>query len=57
MLLPAAFCATPLYRKLIARIDAKTLDRLKIAAYPLLMLVCVIFMISETYNPFLYFRF
>ncbi len=57
VLLPAAFCATPAYKRLLARVDQKTLDRAKVAAYPLLLLVCVIFMISETYNPFLYFRF
>lgn len=57
ILLPAAFCATPVYKRLTARIEPGLLSKIKIAAYPLLMLICVIFMISETYNPFLYFRF
>ena len=51
------FCALPLYKKLLARLNPKLVSRLKIVAYPLLLIICITFMISETYNPFLYFRF
>lgn len=52
-----AFCATPLYRKALRSFSIQTIGKLKMAAYPLLFILCMIFMISETYNPFLYFRF
>ena len=52
-----AVCATPLYRVLVRRMNPRTVSRLRLAVYPLLFIACVIFMISETYNPFLYFRF
>ncbi len=56
-LLLGIFCATPLYKKVFAYMDARTVSKCKIIAFPLLFILCVIFMISETYNPFLYFRF
>lgn len=49
--------ATPLYKKVIDRLSYKTVNRLKIIVFPVLFLLCIVFMISETYNPFLYFRF
>lgn len=52
-----AFCATPLYRKVLDHVDPKWVSRAKVVTYPLLFALCVVFMVSETYNPFLYFRF
>ncbi len=57
LILIGAFCAAPIYKKLQKRIKPVNLSRVKAAAYPLLLILCYIFMISETYNPFLYFRF
>ncbi|MBQ6381484.1 MAG: MBOAT family protein [Clostridia bacterium] len=57
MLIIGIFAATPLYKKVIARMQPKTVNRLRIVVFPLLFLLCIVFMISETYNPFLYFRF
>ncbi len=57
VILVGAFCATPLYKKVLESISSTTVSRLKLVAYPLLFILCMIFMISETYNPFLYFRF
>ena len=51
------FCATPAYKTILSHFDAKTVSTLKIIAYPLLLVLCLVFMISQTYNPFLYFRF
>lgn len=51
------FSSIPLYKKLISIFDEKTLSKLKIIAAPLLLIICIIYMVSETYNPFLYFRF
>ena len=49
--------ATPLYKRVIRSLRPQTVSRLKIAVFPILFLLCLVFMISETYNPFLYFRF
>ena len=57
VLLVGAFCATPVYRRILDRFDQKWISRAKVVAYPLLFALCVVFMVSETYNPFLYFRF
>ena len=57
VILVGAFCAVPLWQRLTENVSPKVLSRLKIVAYPLLLLLCMMFMISETYNPFLYFRF
>ncbi|MBQ2567381.1 MAG: MBOAT family protein [Clostridia bacterium] len=57
VLLVGAFCATPVYRRILDRFDQKWVSRAKVVAYPLLFALCVVFMVSETYNPFLYFRF
>ncbi len=57
VLVCGAFCATPLYRRILERFDAKWVFRAGIVAYPLLFALCVVFLVSETYNPFLYFRF
>ena len=57
VLLAGAFCATPVYRKVLDHVDPKWVSRAKVVAYPLLFALCVVFMVSETYNPFLYFRF
>ena len=51
------FCATPVYKNILSHFNQNTISKLKIAAYPLLLIACLVFMISETYNPFLYFRF
>ena len=57
VLVLGAFCATPAYRHILDRLDQKWVSRAKVVAYPLLFALCVVFMVSETYNPFLYFRF
>ena len=57
LIITGAVCATPLYRLAVERMNPTTVSRLRLAVYPLLLIACVIFMISETYNPFLYFRF
>ena len=57
VLVLGAFCATPAYRHILERVDPKWVGRAKFVAYPLLFALCVVFMVSETYNPFLYFRF
>ena len=57
VLVLGAFCATPAYRHILDRFDQKWVSRAKVVAYPLLFALCVVFMVSETYNPFLYFRF
>lgn len=51
------FCATPIYKKIAERFSDKFVNELRVIALPLLFALCIIFMISETYNPFLYFRF
>ncbi|MBR2590977.1 MAG: MBOAT family protein [Clostridia bacterium] len=51
------FAATPLYKKVIDRLNPRTVSRLKLVVFPVMFLLCIVFMISETYNPFLYFRF
>ncbi|MBQ8077323.1 MAG: MBOAT family protein [Eubacterium sp.] len=51
------FCATPIYKKVAEVLPEKLVNILRIVAIPLLLVLCIIFMISETYNPFLYFRF
>ena len=50
-------CSAPYYKKLTSRIDENIISKIQIATTPLLLILCIIFMISETYNPFLYFRF
>ncbi|MBR3738716.1 MAG: MBOAT family protein, partial [Eubacterium sp.] len=57
LILIGAFCAVPFYKKLTGIFDENKLSKIKIIASPLLLIICIIFMISETYNPFLYFRF
>ena len=57
VVLIGAFCATPAYKSVLSHFNPKTISKLKIIAYPLLLIACLVFMISETYNPFLYFRF
>jgi len=57
LILLGGFCATPLYKRMLDNLPPQKVSRAKIVAYPLLFILCLIFMISETYNPFLYFRF
>ena len=57
LILLGVFCAAPFYKKLTSFFDENTLSKARIIAAPLLLVICIIFMISETYNPFLYFRF
>ena len=57
LLIIGIFCATPIYKSIIAKFNPESVDKLKIVAFPLLLILCIVFMISETYNPFLYFRF
>ena len=57
LILIGAFCSVPFYKKLTGIFDENKLSKIKIIASPLLLIICIIFMISETYNPFLYFRF
>lgn len=56
-ILVGILAATPLYKKVADKLKPKTVSRLKLVVFPVLFLLCIIFMISETYNPFLYFRF
>lgn len=53
----AAICATPIYSSLSVMLGEKRFSKMMMVVTPVLFLLCVIFMISETYNPFLYFRF
>ncbi len=57
LILIGCFCSVPMYKKLTSIFDENKLSKVKIIAAPLLLIICIIFMISETYNPFLYFRF
>ena len=57
ILLLGGFCSTPLYKKFINRKNVVWISRLRVVWYPLLFALCIVFMVSETYNPFLYFRF
>ena len=57
LILLGAFCSAPYYRKISNLFSEKTVNIIKTIATPLLLIICIIFMISETYNPFLYFRF
>ena len=57
LIIIAAICATPIYTALSVRLGEKRFSKLMVVVTPVLFLLCVIFMISETYNPFLYFRF
>ena len=57
LLIIGIFCATPIYKSIANKFNPERVDRLKVIAFPLLLILCIIFMISETYNPFLYFRF
>ena len=56
-ILIGAACATPYYKTLAKHLNVKTVNIIRIIAPPLLLIISIIFMISETYNPFLYFRF
>ncbi len=57
LILLGVVASVPLYGKLTQYFDERRLSKLRIITTPLLFIVCIIFMISETYNPFLYFRF
>ena len=57
LIIIAAICATPIYTALSVRLGEKRFSKIMVVVTPVLFLLCVIFMISETYNPFLYFRF
>ena len=57
LLVVGCLCSAPVYQQLVTRKNAVWISRAKVVYYPLLFLLCVIFMVSETYNPFLYFRF
>ena len=57
LLLIGFACALPVYSVLTGLLSPKKRSRLILALTPLLFVLCIVFMISETYNPFLYFRF
>ena len=57
LLLIGFACALPVYSFLIGLLSPKKRSRVILALTPLLLVLCIVFMISETYNPFLYFRF
>ena len=57
LLIIGGVSALPVYKAMTSRMKSKNRSRLILAATPLLFVLCIIFMISETYNPFLYFRF
>ena len=56
LLLTGILCSLPWYRKLLVRYEP-LFGKLQLIAYPVLFALCIVYMISETYNPFLYFRF
>ncbi|MEE3334132.1 MAG: MBOAT family O-acyltransferase [Ruminococcus sp.] len=51
------FCCVPIYKRIAKRFDTVLVSRIKAFAFPVLLILCYVYMISETYNPFLYFRF
>ncbi len=53
----ASVFATPLPSRMVGKLKKGTANKLSIIVYPLILILCIIFMVSETYNPFLYFRF
>ncbi len=57
--LPVAFlCCFPLSRRLFRqRKDSTMLSLVETGVYILLLLVCIAFIVSSSYNPFIYFRF
>ena len=57
LIIIAAICAAPIYTALSVRLGEKRFGKMMMVVTPVLFLLCIIFMISETYNPFLYFRF
>ena len=57
LLLIGFACALPVYSFLTGLLSPKKRSRLILVLTPLLFVLCIVFMISETYNPFLYFRF
>ena len=57
LLLIGFACALPVYSFLLGLMSPKKRSRVILALTPLLFVLCIVFMISETYNPFLYFRF
>ena len=57
ILLTAALASTPLIRKLMAKWDSPLAEYGKILACALGMLLCVAALASQSYNPFIYFRF
>ena len=57
ILLTAALASTPLVKNLSAKWDSPAAEYGKIAACALGMLLCVAALASQSYNPFIYFRF
>lgn len=57
LILIGIICSTPVYMLLSSMFNEKRLSKVIIATTPVLLILCIIFMVSETYNPFLYFRF
>ena len=57
ILAAAAIASTPLMKKLFAKWDSPAAEYGKILLCALGMLLCVAALASQSYNPFIYFRF
>ena len=58
MLLAAAFASTPVMTNLYKKIaDTKAAPALKTAFCIVVLAICTALLVSQSYNPFLYFRF
>jgi len=56
----AAFCSTPVMKKVIEKTEKSSLSIVHVAStavYLLMFVACVAYLVNATYNPFLYFRF
>jgi len=55
-----AICSTPLIKNIVSKIEMKQKAGFSIAMpviYMVIMFVCTAYLVNESYNPFLYFRF
>ena len=57
LIIIGSICATPVYAFLSGIFKGEKFSKIMAVVTPVLFILCIVFMISETYNPFLYFRF
>ena len=57
LILFGVICSMPVRMALAGIFNEKKHGKITVVTTPLLLIICIIFMISESYNPFLYFRF